>query len=54
MRSKEWLKEYLNDEVIVEINKVRLNFTLINKVLIEKKVPHRRKNLYFTFLNSLR
>lgn len=54
MRTKEWLENYLNSEAIVEVNGVRINFTLINKVLVEKKVSHRKRNLYYTFLNSLR
>ena len=54
-RTKEWLEFYLkNPNIIVEVNGVRINFALVDKVLVRKKVSHRKRNLYFTFLNSLR
>jgi hypothetical protein len=54
-RTKEWLEFYLNNpNVIVEVNGVRINFTLLDKVLVKRKVSHRKRNLYYTFLNQLK
>ena len=51
---KGFLENYLNSVSIVEINGVRFNFALLDKVLVKKKVSHRKRNLYYTFLNQLR
>lgn len=47
--------EHLNNEnEVVEINGVRLNLFLIDQVLKHKKITHRKRNLYYTFLNTLK